>query len=108
MDILLTNTEEKMQKTVKLLNHYLIFPDHNYEYFSYFFTIKLNFPLYFRFSNPLRRNGFELFGFIYMFFKVKIKNRKAVILKTGRVAVTVLFIICPYLLNPCDISAYTC
>ena len=28
-------------------------------------------------------------------------------MKTGRVEVTVLFIICLYLLNPCDISAYT-
>ena len=58
--------------------------------------------------SPLRRNGFELFGVIYMFFKVKIKNRKAVILKTVLVEVTVVFIICPYLFNPCDISAYTC
>ena len=43
-----------------------------------------------------------------MFFNVKIQNRKDVILKTGLVVVTVLFITCLYLLNPCDISAYTC
>ena len=56
----------------------------------------------------MRRKVFELFGFIYMFFNVKIQNRKDVILKTGLVVVTVLFIICLYLLNTCDISAYTC
>ncbi len=43
---------------------------------TYFLSKKINFRSNFRILKPLCRNGFELFGFIYMFFYVKNKIEK--------------------------------